>query len=168
MYPIVPKTSKWYLDKGRKNPHLQISRRQIPLAPAFAMTSHAAQGQTLGGGAIVDLCAPGAHPMGAYVAMTRVKNRADLLIYRPFDLEPFQRGERKGPSLLLKHLRGDPEDPINWEAIEQEYMPSQRCSECDYLRRKDQYLQSQWNRPSDQCVYCKNMLGTKEKRREAV
>ena len=113
MYPIVPKTSKWYLDKGRKNPHLEIKRRQIHLAPAFAMTSHAAQGQTLGGGAIVDLCAPGAHPMGAYVAMTRVKKREDLLIYRPFDLEPFQRGERKGPSLLLKHLRGDPEDPIN-------------------------------------------------------
>ena len=158
LYKIVPKTNNLYMDKGRKNPHLQITRRQIPLAPAFAMTSHAAQGQTLGGGAIVDLCAPGAHPMGAYVAMTRVKNRADLLIYRPFDLEPFQRGERKGPTLLLKHLRVD---DIDWDALEQEYMPSKRCSECRSLLRKDQYLISPWNRPSEQGVYCKSCLEQK-------
>ncbi len=47
LYPIKPKRGAWFLDKGRKHPVLKISRQQLPLAPAFAMTAHAAQGQTL-------------------------------------------------------------------------------------------------------------------------
>ena len=46
LYPIVAKSSSWFLDKGRNHPVLKITRRQFPLAPAFAITSHAAQGQT--------------------------------------------------------------------------------------------------------------------------
>ena len=143
LYPIVPRSGTWYLDKGRKNPRLKISRKLIPLAPAFAMTSHAAQSQTLFGGAIVDLCTPGAYPMGAYVATTRVKRREDVLIYRPFKLASFQHGERAGPSLLLKHLR---RDRIDWKALEEEYMLSKRCSGCHAVLRKHEYLKSQWNR----------------------
>ena len=42
LYPIVPKKSDWFLDKGRRHAVLKISRRQLPLAPAFAITSFAA------------------------------------------------------------------------------------------------------------------------------
>ena len=55
VYPIVPMKKDWYLDKGRLHPVVHIKRRQLPLTPAFAMTAHAAQGQTFSKGAIVDL-----------------------------------------------------------------------------------------------------------------
>ena len=107
-YPIVPKKSSWFLDKGRQHPMLRIYRTQLPLAPAFAMTSHAAQGQTLTSGAIVDLCiGRGSNPLGSYVALTRVKHRKHLLIYRPFDRDMFAQGQREGPELLLRLLRGE-------------------------------------------------------------
>ena len=80
LYPIVPRKSSWFLDKGRKNPVLKITRRQFPLAPAFAITSYAAQGQTLKKGAVVDLCiGRGTKPISSYVAITRVENREKLL-----------------------------------------------------------------------------------------
>ena len=125
LYPIVPKKSSWFLDKGRKHPMLKIPRTQLPLAPAFAMTAHAAQGQTLKKGAIVDLrLGKGTKAIASYVALTRVKSRRDLLIYRPFDLEPFQQGQLRGPELLLQHLRGE---DIDWKASEEEHMPRDKC-----------------------------------------
>jgi hypothetical protein len=131
LYPIVAKKSPWFLDKARMHPVLKIKRRQLPLAPAFAMTSHAAQGQTLKKGAIVDLCiGKGTNPLGSYVAITRVTHHRHLLIYRPFDRTLFAQGEREGPVLLLKHLRGE---EINWKEIEDKYMPSRRCSSCNFM-----------------------------------
>ena len=47
LYPIPPRRSQWHLDKGRPHSVLKIIRHQVPLAPAFAITAHAAQGQTL-------------------------------------------------------------------------------------------------------------------------
>ena len=47
LYPIVPRASSWWLDKNRKHPKLKITRQQLPLAPAFSITTHASQGQTL-------------------------------------------------------------------------------------------------------------------------
>ena len=117
LYPIVPKKSAWFLDRGRVHPVLKIVRRQLPLAPAFAVTSHAAQGQTFKKGAIVDLCiGKGTNPLGSYVAITRVTDKKHLLIYRPFGRELFAQGEREGPVLLLKHLRGE---HINRKEIEE-------------------------------------------------
>ena len=55
LYLIVPVKRDWYLDKGRLHPMLKLTRTQLPLMPAFAMTAHAAQGQTFSTGAIVDL-----------------------------------------------------------------------------------------------------------------
>ena len=87
VYPIVPKSKDWFLDKGREYPQLKIHRRQLPLAPAFGMTAHSAQGQTFSGGAIVDLCIGGSSStMSSYVALTRVERREDLIILRPFPL----------------------------------------------------------------------------------
>ena len=98
--------------------------------------------------------------MGAYVAMTRVKKREHLLIYRPFDLKPFQQGDRLGPSLLLQHLRGV---DIDWPSIEEKHMPSKKCSGCLSLIRKPDFLKSQWNRSDELSIYCKKCLDFNEK-----
>ena len=126
VYPIVPRSREWYLDKGRQHPQLKISRRQFPLAPAFGMTSHSAQGQTFSNGAIVDLCIGGSSStMSSYVALTRVERRKDLLILRPFPLEFFQQGQKPGMDLLLRTWRGDKD--IDWPAIERDLMPCKLC-----------------------------------------
>ena len=71
--------------KGRPHPVLKIGHRQLPLAPAFAITSHAAEGHALKEGAIMDLCfGRGATPLGSCVAMTRVTHRDKMLIHNPF------------------------------------------------------------------------------------
>ena len=123
VYPIVPVKRDWLLDKGRLHSQLQIRRHQLPLTPAFAMTAHAAQGQTFSKGAIVDLNIGGSSStMSSYVALTRVERREDLLIYRPFPLELFNKGQKPGMELLLRVWRHD--KTIDWEAIEKEHTPS--------------------------------------------
>ena len=95
---------------------LDVKRKQLPLAPAFAITAHASQGQTLSKGAIVDLqLGRGISIIASYVAITRVETKEQLLIYRPFDREPFMRGAPEGPTLLLRKLRGE---QIDWKRIE--------------------------------------------------
>ena len=98
------------------------------------MTAHAAQGQTLAKGAIVDLrIGKGTSPIASYVALTRVKTRADLLIYRPFEKHLFTQGPVQGPELLLKTLRGE---EVDWKAIEEEHMPGAQCEGCGYVQYK--------------------------------
>ena len=64
------------------------------------MTSFAAQGQTFSQGAIVDLKIGGSSSiMSSYVAITRVENRNDLLMFRPFLLEILTKGQNTGLEL---------------------------------------------------------------------
>ena len=116
LYPIIPCSNMWYLDNIKK---LRIVRRQIPLSPAWAITSHTAQGQTFHHGMIVDLNIAGSSSdiSKSYMAITRVEDRKHLLIFRPFPLEIFQQGQRQGKELLLKVWR---REHIDWKAIEQE------------------------------------------------
>ena len=145
VYPIVPVRRDWFLDKGRLHPQLKIRRRQLPLTPAFAMTAHAAQGQTFSKGAIVDLNIGGSSStMSSYVAMTRVERREDLLIYRPFPLELFNKGQKPGMDLLLRVWRHD--KTIDWEAIEKEHMPSKFCPNCRCVKKKQLYHKTEWKR----------------------
>ena len=133
VYPIVPIRKEWYLDKGRNYPVLKIRRRQLPLSPAFAMTAHAAQGQTFKNGVIVDLNIGGSSStMSSCVALTRVEKREDLLIYRPFPLELFNRGQKSSMEILLSVLRGW---NIDWQAIVDEYMPSKMCPQCGRMKK---------------------------------
>ena len=128
LYPILPRRGTWFVDKGRRHPGLKIARRQLPLAPAFAMTTHASQGQASKRCAIVDLRVGGStSPIASYVAMMRVEPRKDLLIYTPFARETFTKGQGKGPELLLRVLRGE---PVDWKQIEEEHMPSKCCNGC--------------------------------------
>ena len=160
LYPICPKSSQWFLDKGRQFPKLKIHRKQLPLAPAWAITAHTSQGQTLRA-AIVDLqIGRGTSPIASYVAFTRVRKCEDLLIYRPFDRELFTQGSPEGPELLLQHLRGQ---RIDWKAIEEKYTPSKRCVLCTFLVFKDGFLATQWSR-KDALSCCKKCL---EKKKEA-
>ena len=85
-----------YLDKGRLHPVLHIKRRQLPLTLAFAMTAHAAQGQTFSKGAIVDPNIGGSSSaMSSYVALTRVERRNDLLIFDHFHATSSVKGKSK-------------------------------------------------------------------------
>ena len=159
LYPIKDARADWYLDKGRQHPVLKIKRRQLPLAPAFAMTAHAAQGQTLVA-SITDMqIGRAASSISSYVALTRVAKREDLLIYRPFNHSLFTQGPIDGPDLLLKVLR---HEEIDWKAIEDKYTPHKLCSLCGFNRFKEQYLPSQWSR-KDKLSVCRTC--TEEKQR---
>ena len=162
LYPIVPKRSSWFLDKHRPKPRLKITRQQLPLAPAFAATAHAAQGQTLVA-AIPDLqIGSGTSPIASYVAMTRVKTRNDLLIFRPFSHELFTRGTLEGAELLLRVLRGE---EIDWQAIEEKHTPKGYCTGCGFVQFKESFPPSQFSRKDDRrfcsgCVKAKKKAGT--------
>jgi len=154
LYPIAVKRKSWFLDKGRLHPVLRIARAQLPLAPAFAMTAHASQGQTFRRGCIVDLrIGNGTNPTASYVALTRVQRREDLLIYRPFERELFTRGQRRGPMLLLSFLKGE---TVDWAAIEEEFMPRAVCTGCCFTKFKPMYAPQQWTRRNKQrhCKEC--------------
>ena len=96
VYPLAPVKREWYLDTIKRYPLLTNRRRQLPLTPAFAMTAHAAQGQTFKNGVIVDLNIGGSRStMARYVALTRVEKRCDLLIYGPFPLDLVNKGPKQ-------------------------------------------------------------------------
>ena len=153
LYPIKPRGSMWFLDKGRKHPVLGVRRHQLPLAPAFAITAHASQGQTVLAAIVDMMIGYGSSPIGSYVAITRVKRRALLLIYRPFEHSLFTRGDLEGPALLLRKLRGD---DIDWAEIERKHTPQKMCTGCGFKNFKPKFSLSQWNRKDERhfCVTC--------------
>ena len=44
VYPVMSKKTPWFLDAGRAVPRLRISRRQLPMTPAFCVTAQSLQG----------------------------------------------------------------------------------------------------------------------------
>ena len=101
--------------------------------------------------AIVDLqIGKGTSPIGSYVAITRVKKRQDLLIYKAFDHELFTQGPLQGPSLLLRKLRGE---DIDWQEIEKSFTPSRPCTGRGLQCFKQEFQLSQFNR-KDGRHYC--------------
>lgn len=148
MYPIVHTQREWFLDKGRAHLQLRIVRRQLPLTPAFGITAHAAQGQTLNNGAIIDLCIGGSSStMSNYVALTRVERRADLLILKPFHLELFCQGQKPGMELSLRTWRGD--TSIDWDTAEKELMLSKCCPTCGFVKFKSSHSSTVFKRVDD-------------------
>ena len=97
---LCPITIANTLDKGRRNHRLKIRRSQLTLAPAFAMTAHALQGQTLFA-AILDLfIGSGTSPLTSYVALFRVCSREDVLIYLRVLQVVFNQRVALGPGLF--------------------------------------------------------------------
>ena len=96
VYPVRPVKRDWLLDKCRKPPVLNVTRQQLPLAPGFAITAHASQGDTLEA-AIVDVQVPNTSSwISLYVALSRVRRADDLLIFRAFDGAAMQQGDPIG------------------------------------------------------------------------
>ena len=143
IYPVVPRTTDWYLDKGRKAQMLKVQRTQLPLIPGYAMTAHASEGKTLPA-VLLDLQVDKrVDPTIGTVATTRVRSRDDVLILRPFPRWLFQRGmASEGPDLLLKKLRGE---AIDWATIREATRPCSTCKECQQVLPMDAFEQKQWD-----------------------
>ena len=65
---------------------LSIKRRALPLVPAYCITTHKSQGQTLGK-VVIDLKLPNETDdiAAVYVPLSRVKRLTDVVILRHFD-----------------------------------------------------------------------------------
>jgi hypothetical protein len=121
------------------------------------MTAHSTQGRTLASAIIVLQIGRGVSAIASYVAMTRVRTRLDLLIYRNFEREVFAKGEPEGPALLLKVLRGE---NVDWKAVEDKPTPKGMCSgPCLSVRFKDEFGVEQWTNAEDPlCKACVQKL----------
>ena len=155
VYPVPAQKKPWYLDKGRRRPVLRVTRKQFPLAPAFATTAHAAQGQTCPEGVVADLqIGEAGDPLTVYIAITRVRDRQGLFIYRPFDAAPFQRGAKLGRDLLLRFWRGD---TMDWAALRAKYREERQCAERKEQKPASGYTLGRWKR-MDAARICKECL----------
>ena len=163
VYPVQPRRAAWFLDQGRKRPVLRISRLQMPLAPAFALTAHSAQGMTLDDGVILDcVLPPGGNIITVYIAITRVRERAKLLIARPFPLADFQKGLRGARDLLLDCWRGQAPD---WDSIRARFNTTKKCVDCLQDKRKTFFTKPQW-RACDKTRVCKECVAWHKDKKE--
>ncbi len=87
-------------------------------------------------------------PVTNYIALSRLKRREDVLIYREFPAETMRKGPPEGPTLLLRVLRGE---PVDWDALTQQRMPKKRCVHCHELRFKDEYTPAEWEKKTEPC-----------------
>ncbi|CAF3822952.1 unnamed protein product [Rotaria sp. Silwood1] len=80
---VLPKDKK---PKSNRKAILSIKRRALPLVPAYCITTHKSQGQTLNN-VVIDLKLPNETDdiAAIYVPLSRVKRLADLVILRHFD-----------------------------------------------------------------------------------
>ncbi|CAF4499574.1 unnamed protein product [Rotaria sp. Silwood2] len=80
---VLPKDKK---PKSNRKVILSIKRRALPLVPAYCITTHKSQGQTLNN-VVIDLKLPNETDdiAAIYVPLSRVKRLADLVILRHFD-----------------------------------------------------------------------------------
>ncbi|CAF0953354.1 unnamed protein product [Rotaria sordida] len=83
IFDIIPKDKK---PKSNRKAILSIKRRALPLVPAYCITTHKSQGQTLNK-VVIDLKLPNETEdiAAVYVPLSRVKRLADLIILRQFD-----------------------------------------------------------------------------------
>lgn len=84
---------------------ISIKRKALPLIPAYSITTHKSQGQTLGK-IIIDLVMPPGpiELASVYVPLSRVKRLDDLLIIRPFEFATLQVKPSKSQVDELKRL----------------------------------------------------------------
>ncbi|CAF1401813.1 unnamed protein product, partial [Adineta steineri] len=82
---ILPKNKK---PKSNQKAMLSIKRRALPLVPAYCITTHKSQGQTLSK-AVIDLKLPNETEdiAAVYVPLSRFQRLIDVAILRPFDYE---------------------------------------------------------------------------------
>ncbi|CAF4931276.1 unnamed protein product, partial [Rotaria sp. Silwood1] len=80
---VLPKDKR---PKSNRKAILSIKRRALPLVPAYCITTHKSQGQTLNN-VVIDLKLPNENDdiTAIYVPLSRVKRLTDLVILRYFD-----------------------------------------------------------------------------------
>jgi len=91
---------------GKKVPQvIQVTRTQLPIVPAFAITTYKAQGLTMNK-IVVDLQVPlGTLQVASiYVPLSRVKKAEDIAILRPFDMKVLQVRPSPAQDAELKRL----------------------------------------------------------------
>ena len=82
---VLPKDKR---PKSNQKIVFSIKRRALPLVPAYSITTHKSQGQTLNK-VVIDLKLPSGNDdiAAIYVPLSRVKRLTDLIILRPFDYQ---------------------------------------------------------------------------------
>ncbi|CAF3399993.1 unnamed protein product [Rotaria socialis] len=91
---------------GKKIPEMiQITRTQLPIVPAFAITTYKAQGLTMNK-IVVDLQVPleTVQVTSIYVPLSRVKKAEDVAILRPFYMKVLQIRPSLAQDAELKRL----------------------------------------------------------------
>lgn len=70
---------------------IQVTRAQLPIVPAFAITTYKAQGLTMNKIVIDFQVPPGISQVASiYVPLSRVKRAEDIAIFRPFEMQVLQ------------------------------------------------------------------------------
>ena len=134
---------------------LRVTRKQFPLAPGFASTAHAAQGQTYAEGVVMDMhIGDAGDPLTAYIALTRVRDRHGLFVYRPFAAAPFQKGPKVGRELLLRFWAGE---KLDWSALRAKYREEKQCKECNESKPASAFTAGRWKR-TDAARVCKECV----------
>ena len=84
---------------------IQVTRTQLPIVPAFAITTYKAQGLTMNK-IVVDLqIPPGTLQVASiYVPLSRVRRAEDIAILRPFDMKVLQVRPSPDQDAELKRL----------------------------------------------------------------
>ena len=84
---------------------IQITRRQLPIVPAFAITTYKAQGLTMNKIVVVLQVPVGTLQVASiYVPLSRVKRAEDVAILRPFDMKILQVRHSLAQDAELKRL----------------------------------------------------------------
>ena len=88
---LLANTDSRAVQTRKKTTTISIKRRALPLVPAYSMTTHKSQGQTIAK-IIVDLVTPPGpiEVASVYVPLSRVKRLDDLLVVRPFEFSSLQ------------------------------------------------------------------------------
>ncbi|CAF1504876.1 unnamed protein product [Adineta steineri] len=99
---ILPKNKK---PKSNQKAMLSIKRRALPLVPAYCITTHKSQGQTLSK-AVIDLKLPNETEdiAAVYVPLSRFQRLIDVAILRPFDYEVLRIKPSKSQVAEIKRL----------------------------------------------------------------
>ena len=99
---ILPKDKRL---KANRKATLSIKRRALPIVPAYSITTHKSQGQTIKN-VVIDLKLPNENDdlASIYVPLSRVKRLADLIILRHFEYKVLLMKPSKSQTAEMERL----------------------------------------------------------------
>ena len=96
------------------------------------------------------------------MAITRVRRRENLLIFRPFDRKPYNEGEMPGTQKLLQVLRGE---RVDWDEWEAKLMPRDQCERCRRRLLVEAFTKYEFQR-KERPAFCKECTAEVKSRDE--